>query len=164
MLVVQWCKILMLFFFSRRRRHTRCALVTGVQTCALPISSRDSFGKNGREREAAPLLAWGNATARSWSFRIKTGAATLGRGRGPPPLVPADLGHRSRRAGSPPQRGEVSVARKLWIEGDGNLLLMRRECDFCRLEPPAASVVAALVVDHLAVRSEEHTSELQSLM
>src|SRR3546814_5494357 len=27
----------MLFFFSSRRRHTRCALVTGVQTCALPI-------------------------------------------------------------------------------------------------------------------------------
>src|SRR3546814_4565928 len=29
-----------IFFFSSRRRHTRCALVTGVQTCALPISSR----------------------------------------------------------------------------------------------------------------------------
>src|SRR3546814_12541172 len=28
----------MWFFFSSRRRHTRCALVTGVQTCALPIS------------------------------------------------------------------------------------------------------------------------------
>src|SRR3546814_10745351 len=28
------------FFFSSRRRHTRCALVTGVQTCALPISGR----------------------------------------------------------------------------------------------------------------------------
>src|SRR3546814_13538255 len=28
-----------LFFLSSRRRHTRCALVTGVQTCALPISS-----------------------------------------------------------------------------------------------------------------------------
>src|SRR3546814_5049200 len=28
----------MFFFFSSRRRHTRCALVTGVQTCALPIS------------------------------------------------------------------------------------------------------------------------------
>src|SRR3546814_1819513 len=27
-----------LFFFSSRSRHTRCALVTGVQTCALPIS------------------------------------------------------------------------------------------------------------------------------
>src|SRR3546814_9284599 len=29
-----------LFFFSSRRRHTRCALVTGVQTCALPISEQ----------------------------------------------------------------------------------------------------------------------------
>src|SRR3546814_10248365 len=31
---------LYLFFFSSRRRHTRCALVTGVQTCALPIFVR----------------------------------------------------------------------------------------------------------------------------
>src|SRR3546814_3419855 len=30
--------MLVFFFFSSRRRHTRCALVTGVQTCALPIS------------------------------------------------------------------------------------------------------------------------------
>src|SRR3546814_21086457 len=30
----------MFFFFSSRRRHTRCALVTGVQTCALPICCR----------------------------------------------------------------------------------------------------------------------------
>src|SRR3546814_4975372 len=29
--------LLSVFFFSSRRRHTRCALVTGVQTCALPI-------------------------------------------------------------------------------------------------------------------------------
>src|SRR3546814_3920708 len=29
-----------MFVFSSRRRHTRCALVTGVQTCALPISGR----------------------------------------------------------------------------------------------------------------------------
>src|SRR3546814_9122595 len=36
MLYVVGCSIL--FFFSSRRRHTRCALVTGVQTCALPIS------------------------------------------------------------------------------------------------------------------------------
>src|SRR3546814_9993379 len=34
------CHIVFFFFFSSRRRHTRCALVTGVQTCALPISSR----------------------------------------------------------------------------------------------------------------------------
>src|SRR3546814_2085729 len=31
-----------LFFFSSRRRHTRCALVTGVQTCALPIYCEES--------------------------------------------------------------------------------------------------------------------------
>src|SRR3546814_6807305 len=32
--------VLELRFFSSRRRHTRCALVAGVQTCALPISLR----------------------------------------------------------------------------------------------------------------------------
>src|SRR3546814_9644114 len=32
------------FFFSSRRRHTRCALVTGVQTCALPIFPRHRRG------------------------------------------------------------------------------------------------------------------------
>src|SRR3546814_9261138 len=31
--------VFVVFFFSSRRRHTRCALVTGVQTCALPISA-----------------------------------------------------------------------------------------------------------------------------
>src|SRR3546814_15306383 len=33
----------LLFFFSSRRRHTRCALVTGVQTCALPIVPEAAF-------------------------------------------------------------------------------------------------------------------------
>src|SRR3546814_5209139 len=33
------------FFFSSRRRHTRCALVTGVQTCALPICPVDEEAK-----------------------------------------------------------------------------------------------------------------------
>src|SRR3546814_10336763 len=42
----------MLFFlFSSRRRQTRCALVTGVQTCALPISLRD----DGVARHAADM-------------------------------------------------------------------------------------------------------------
>src|SRR3546814_1412090 len=34
-----------MFFFSSRRRHTRCALVTGVQTCALPIFTREMNGQ-----------------------------------------------------------------------------------------------------------------------
>src|SRR3546814_12089934 len=43
------------FFLSSRRRHTRCALVTGVQTCALPISDRrPSLGaRRGDDRSIA---------------------------------------------------------------------------------------------------------------
>src|SRR3546814_7674268 len=37
-------------FFSSRRRHTRCALVTGVQTCALPISCVEAADDAGDER------------------------------------------------------------------------------------------------------------------
>src|SRR3546814_12397291 len=36
MSTVAWLFVCVVFFFSSRRRHTRCALVTGVQTCALP--------------------------------------------------------------------------------------------------------------------------------
>src|SRR3546814_7032654 len=39
MLILYDMFFLCFFFFSSRRRHTRCALVTGVQTCALPIYS-----------------------------------------------------------------------------------------------------------------------------
>src|SRR3546814_5196045 len=40
LLIICLCYVscVFVFFFSSRRRHTRCALVTGVQTCALPIS------------------------------------------------------------------------------------------------------------------------------
>src|SRR3546814_4098173 len=60
------------FFFSSRRRHTRCALVTGVQTCALPIY-RGEAGEAGADharridrhgmlaREAHDEEAHGNA-------------------------------------------------------------------------------------------------------
>src|SRR3546814_7026269 len=48
-LVIVWY---LLFFFSSRRRHTRCALVTGVQTCALPIFLGQSFWL--RSTEAPP--------------------------------------------------------------------------------------------------------------
>src|SRR3546814_7790855 len=45
-----------MFFFSSRRRHTRCALVTGVQTCALPIYTGGTTGMpKGVE---LPQFAW----------------------------------------------------------------------------------------------------------
>src|SRR3546814_6496590 len=40
-----------MFLFSSGRRHTRCALVTGIQTCGLPIFEKD------RRREAVRAAA-----------------------------------------------------------------------------------------------------------
>src|SRR3546814_9678088 len=40
----------LVFFFSSGRRHTRCALVTGVQTCALPICIEDAILARLRKR------------------------------------------------------------------------------------------------------------------
>src|SRR3546814_10196208 len=45
------------FFFSSRRRHTRCALVTGVQTCALPICFLAILKAGGRVVNYSPLDA-----------------------------------------------------------------------------------------------------------
>src|SRR3546814_10037909 len=44
------------FFFSSRRRHTSGALVTGVQTCALPISPEASFTLGGHYEYPDPVL------------------------------------------------------------------------------------------------------------
>src|SRR3546814_4249439 len=54
----------MCFFFSSRRRHTRCALVTGVQTCALPIfcfhkvvgQPRDDWTKRPLQKASVKLI------------------------------------------------------------------------------------------------------------
>src|SRR3546814_20281409 len=51
----------MFFFFSSRRRHTRCALVTGVQTCALPISADFSSFLVQAQSSGAKILGLANA-------------------------------------------------------------------------------------------------------
>src|SRR3546814_6409232 len=60
-----------LFFFSSRRRHTRCALVTGVQTCALPISyATFANGKTSR----TPIIWVAANDAMLHGFNTSTGA------------------------------------------------------------------------------------------
>src|SRR3546814_7122862 len=130
----------MLFFFSSRRRHTRCALVTGVQTCALPIcgSAADHLDLPDRERAELVHLVAG-ALAQGFVDRH---AVDQDR-RGPP----ADV----RRA--------VAACLALRREpGDG---------EFQRAHDVGAEV--ELLCEFLLAydrgrRSEEHTSELQSLM
>src|SRR3546814_9632865 len=62
------------FFFSSRRRHTRCALVTGVQTCALPISLVQA------KLSAHPMRAATSATIFQ-SARVSPGGANSARWR-----------------------------------------------------------------------------------
>src|SRR3546814_7942490 len=57
---MQRLNVCIFFFFSSRRRHTRCALVTEVQTCALPICpSQDTIGVITRKVEDAAFFTLG---------------------------------------------------------------------------------------------------------
>src|SRR3546814_1944064 len=77
------CGCLVLFFFSSRRRHTRCALVTGVQTCALPIYGQEYILERGIFADVAIIKGWkadeaGNLvfrkTARNFNYPMATAA------------------------------------------------------------------------------------------
>src|SRR3546814_3382100 len=57
----------MLFFFSSRRRHTRCALVTGVQTCALPIFPLIYRGESRENRHEAAMAALDKVGLAPWA-------------------------------------------------------------------------------------------------
>src|SRR3546814_3165071 len=68
--------VFVFFFFSSRRRHTRCALVTGVQTCALPICAGGGrrFPRGGVPRSRADRR-W-----RSWPrHRSRCSRSEIGR-------------------------------------------------------------------------------------
>src|SRR3546814_5578209 len=56
-----WCMFWFFFFFSSRRRHTRCALVTGVQTCALPIFGIVEIADVGRRNGQRFVFGGGQA-------------------------------------------------------------------------------------------------------
>src|SRR3546814_7977360 len=144
-----------MFFFSSRRRHTRCALVTGVQTCALPIS-RGSSGSAGNP-SGFPLrggLAPPVSAAPPWSsLRDKAYVCARRRSR-----------QRTREEYSARRPAPGSVRRPAFIV----------DVDECRATRQPRSgieqgIELALQPAHRArqlavARSEEHTSELQSLM
>src|SRR3546814_5500611 len=95
-MVVSGPYLFIYFFFSSIRRHTRCALVTGVQTCALPICG----GCAGRADDVAACRAWDGI-----------GGQPKRRDVIAPPFAP-DAGHRSeeRRVG----KECVSTCRSRW--------------------------------------------------
>src|SRR3546814_8926113 len=114
--------VVLCFFFSSRRRHTRCALVTGVQTCALPIwwsgqPPGKSYGKQANDRHNV--------------VRYNGGLARF----------------------SCTDKAPCNDAGRLYRT-------MRFTCRAC-LHPPRVGLYGNSV--HCS-RSEEHTSELQSLM
>src|SRR3546814_4165126 len=92
------------FFFSSRRRHTRCALVTGVQTCALPIFKASKMAER-KDENSGPRPS-SSAVAR---FEQEVTRNEL------PALPPARLsgGHGART----PSEGEAPDARDLGRRG-----------------------------------------------
>src|SRR3546814_20091865 len=69
------------FFFSSRRRHTGCALVTGVQTCALPILASNATAKLREHRGDTAL----RSTIRPSFYAVIADRASASAGR-PSPL------------------------------------------------------------------------------
>src|SRR3546814_1911516 len=118
--------IVLVFFFSSRSRHTRCALVTGVQTCALPISKRmrTAHSAFGRRRRGDHSRTWPSSPRLERSRLARLGRAKPGQSSWSvtnAPVLPS------------------------WFQPD----------------PTSGPMVSGAP---LSARSEEHTSELQSLM
>src|SRR3546814_1864139 len=133
------CCIVVFFFFffcSSRRRHTRCALVTGVQTCALPILQALA-----QERRLQAPRARGAATGRG---SVQQPAGSLGVALQQLARCQQVECDRVRTLG-PTRRRRIRVEQRALAVGRR----ARKKRHACRLR---------------IRRSEEHTSELQSLM
>src|SRR3546814_3187130 len=134
---------MLVFFFSSRRRHTRCALVTGVQTCALPICRIRLKGIGDYANGHA-----GVAIVAAWTIGDVLAAAK------------ADAAERlvELSRARTPQFGEyltLCLARQIGARG------WRRHEKSGKAE---RLIAQGPVRSCTWSRSEEHTSELQSLM
>src|SRR3546814_7052726 len=93
--VVICCICFDFFFFSSRRRHTRCALVTGVQTCALPISDGGGNWSSG-----GCSARKGSRQGRSRRDKWRTSSSSPERGGGPPRSDGGGVDRKSTRLNS----------------------------------------------------------------
>src|SRR3546814_9147893 len=66
------------FFFSSRRRHTSCALVTGVQTCALPIYFREMLDEAIREGRRGRIHYFSHVSDAGASGEVKADPSGAG--------------------------------------------------------------------------------------
>src|SRR3546814_4909312 len=94
------------FFFSSRRRHTRCALVTGVQTCALPICPRIEIGVADRNPRPVDAQRQSGNKARGQKRTERPAFRLLGIDIGVAPRCPVN----GRQKAEPPRK--VSSDRK----------------------------------------------------
>src|SRR3546814_4811682 len=125
MLCLHCCVLSVCFFFSSRRRHTSCALVTGVQTCALPIFNCISI-----------------------SHALDLGSSQPGRR------------HADQRSMARGKRFDPATRRIALLSLDGRCVAAQR-----RLTKPLRRLAPfPSLSGSRSPRSEEHTSELQSLM
>src|SRR3546814_1388534 len=142
-------------FFTSRRRHTRCALVTVVQTCSLPISGCASQAL----RRIAPALP---PRSQRWRSHSRTRVARGDRG-----ISAAEKGGGLRLIAGARDRGprpDVSLRMKnVLILGVLALAAGCGERDTSNVAAPDETSSAAREATS-SNRSEEHTSELQSLM
>src|SRR3546814_5866201 len=129
----------MCFFFSSRRRHTRCALLTGVQTCALPISSVEYTPLSSRR------LSPGSIGISAWRYLATIVPASRKR----PTLERQDL--QTGRAMGPGNKSR-----------DDSLCVVRAGLSYTRCVNVVGTSPGMTLLG--VARSEEHTSELQSLM
>src|SRR3546814_8062033 len=88
------------FFFSSRRRHTRCALVTGVQTCALPILQAINYFVAQKYIEAFKALA--EAPNQKFVMMPMESAGVIGSLAGIGELAKETFGQQAGRAVQPP--------------------------------------------------------------
>src|SRR3546814_7625981 len=149
------CSYLFFFFFSSRRRHTRCALVTGVQTCALPIyrdiqTSSLNLNPQYRYQENQPPQLVGYQASNTVQVTVRR-IAESGR------IVDMLVASGSNQISGP----SLSIDKPDAAFDEARTKAVAKARARAELYARAAGLRVKRI---LSIRSEEHKSELQSLM